>query len=182
MVTESFFRQRRIALLLLPAALLIAAAAACGEGEQRDGADEALVLEQASYRVAGSITLEALSTDEVEKVGEAEDGDGREVYRQKTGEREWELLTLGEDGWTVWQPAAVAAAIGDLAGRLDVPEEEVEVQEATRVTWPDACLGVPQPDEACAQVLTDGFRIILSVEGTAYEYHSNLDTTIRALR
>jgi hypothetical protein len=178
-----YLRKRWTAFLMLSSmALLMAVAAACGEGEQGEDGDETLVFEQASYRPADFVTFEALSTDEVEKVGEAEDGNGREVYRRKTGEKEWQLLTQGDDGWTVWQPAAVAAAVADLAERVDAPEDEVEVREATRVTWPDACLGVPQAGEACAQVLTEGFRIILDYQGRAHEYHSDLGTTIRPLR
>jgi hypothetical protein len=181
MMMASCLRRRLPAFLWLPAVLVVVLAAACGEAEEGGGADDALVFEQASYRVARSVSFETLPDEEVEKVGEAEGGDGREVYRQKTGDEGWQLLTRGEDGWTVWQLAAVAGSIADLMERLDVPEEEVRVQEVMRVTWPDACLGVPRAGEACAQVLTEGFRIVLGVEGKAYEYHSDLGTTIRAL-
>jgi hypothetical protein len=181
MITASCLRRGLRTFLLLPAILVVMLAVACGEGEEKAGADDALVFEQASYSVAGSVSFDALPDEEVENVGEAEDSDGRKVYRQKAGEKGWQLLTRDEDGWTVWQPAALTASIADLAARLDVPPEDVGVQEVTRVTWPDTCLGVPRAGEACAQVLTEGFRIVLGAEGKAHEYHSDLDTTIRSL-
>ncbi|MHB1384447.1 MAG: hypothetical protein ACYCYC_08955, partial [Bellilinea sp.] len=43
------------------------------------------------------------------------------------------------------------------------------------VDWPDACLGVESPEIVCAQVITPGYRVILSAGGNAYEFHTNLD-------
>ncbi|MDI6857877.1 MAG: hypothetical protein QME71_06145 [Dehalococcoidia bacterium] len=171
-------RKRPVTFLLLAAALALMAAG-CGEGKGEGREGETLVFEGVTYQAAGSLGVDALSEEEAEQVGESEGGQA--VYRRKAQGKDWQLLTQDEGGWTVWEPSAVAVAIDDLAGRLDAPAEEIEVQEVTRVTWPDACLGAAQPGEACAQVLTDGFRIILSVEGRAYEYHSDLHVAVRPL-
>ena len=173
-------RKGYVTFLLLTAALALTVAG-CGEGEGKGNGGGTLVFEGVTYQAADSIALDALSEGEVEQVGGREEDEGHAVYRRKAGGEDWQLLTRDEDGWTVWQPPAVTGAIDDLAGRLDAPADEIEVQEVTRVTWPDACLGVPRPGEACAQVLTDGFRIVLSVEGRAYEYHSDLQTSLRPL-
>jgi hypothetical protein len=66
-----------------------------------------------------------------------------------------------------------AAAIADLAARLDVNEDSITVVSAERVDWPDACLGVSQPDVACAEMITAGYRIILEANGQTYEYHTD---------
>jgi len=43
---------------------------------------------------------------------------------------------------------------------------------AEAVEWPDASLGNPQPGMVYAQVVTPGYKIILSARGQQYEYHS----------
>jgi hypothetical protein len=68
---------------------------------------------------------------------------------------------------------ATAAAVAELAARLDVKEDAITVVSADRVDWPDACLGVSQPDVACAEVITPGFRIFLEASGQKYEYHTD---------
>jgi hypothetical protein len=63
-------------------------------------------------------------------------------------------------------------AIQDLAGRLSIAEDEIEVLEAIAVVWPDASLGCPEPGMRYRQVPMDGALIRLQVEGRIYEYHS----------
>jgi hypothetical protein len=60
----------------------------------------------------------------------------------------------------------------DLAGRLSISADEIEVLEAKAVVWPDASLGCPQPGMRYRQVPMDGALIRLLVEGKVYEYHS----------
>ena len=74
-------------------------------------------------------------------------------------------------------PAAVAAAQQALADLLSIDPTSITVVSVDAVDWPDACLGVPTPG-ACAQVITPGYRIILSVSGQSYEFHTNLDGTL----
>ncbi|MCL4862756.1 MAG: hypothetical protein KJZ93_25310 [Caldilineaceae bacterium] len=66
----------------------------------------------------------------------------------------------------------VQQAVADLAERLGVPVDEVELVEAEAVIWPDGSLGCPQPGMMYTQVLQDGMRIVLRVAGEEYHYHS----------
>jgi hypothetical protein len=68
---------------------------------------------------------------------------------------------------------ATAAAKADLASRLGVAEDEINVEGVEFVEWPDSCLGVSQPDMVCAEVITPGYRIILEANGQTYEYHTD---------
>jgi hypothetical protein len=68
---------------------------------------------------------------------------------------------------------ATAAAVADLAARLDLKEDAITVKSAERVDWPDACLGISQPDVACAEVITPGYRISLEANGGTSEYHTD---------
>lgn len=65
----------------------------------------------------------------------------------------------------------VEQARADLAARLDLPPDEIEVVAVEMVVWPDAGLGCPQPGMAYVQVPQDGYRIRLRAGGRLYAYH-----------
>lgn len=67
--------------------------------------------------------------------------------------------------------AIVGAAIADLADRLAVPADEIELVEFARVTWSDGSLGCPEPGVMYTQALVDGTRTVLRHDGSAYAYH-----------
>jgi hypothetical protein len=73
--------------------------------------------------------------------------------------------------------APVSAAVDDLAARLGT--RAIEIVSVQPVDWPNACLGLARPDEACAQVITPGLRVILSAASRQYEYHTDLSTRVR---
>ena len=58
----------------------------------------------------------------------------------------------------------MSAAKKDLAGKLDVDAELIEVKESMFVVWNDGSLGCPRPDEIYTQVEEPGYRIILEYE------------------
>ncbi len=60
----------------------------------------------------------------------------------------------------------------DLAKRLSITVVEINVAEAAGVIWPDSSLGCPQKGMAYAQVLTQGYRILLEYAKNQYEYHA----------
>ncbi len=66
---------------------------------------------------------------------------------------------------------AVTYAKKDLAKRLDIPANAIKVLEHEEATWPDASLGMPEPGQMYAQMLTEGYRIIIEAEGKQYQYH-----------
>lgn len=72
------------------------------------------------------------------------------------------------------QPGVASMARADLAARLQIEPEEVEILEARRVYWSSAALGCPQPDRAYAQVMTEGWFIRLAVGAAEYRYHSSV--------
>lgn len=75
-------------------------------------------------------------------------------------------------------PQAVLEAVNQLSEELGVSVEDIEIREFEQVEWPDACLGIPQEGQACAEVITPGFRVALEVNGEPYEVRSNLDGTV----
>lgn len=66
----------------------------------------------------------------------------------------------------------VAEARKDLAKRLSVEPESLDLLEISEVVWPDASLGCPQPGKAYPQVTREGFLIRLRFGKRVYRYHS----------
>jgi uncharacterized protein len=62
-----------------------------------------------------------------------------------------------------------------LAEQLGVDPSVIVYDGLDQTVWPDACLGLPEPDEMCAQVETPGYLLILTVDGVSYRFRSNLD-------
>ncbi len=72
--------------------------------------------------------------------------------------------------------AYVAIARTDLAARLGIAPDRIDVAAARVVTWPNAALGCPRPGMAYADQVIDGALIILRLGARSYEYHSGGDT------
>lgn len=66
----------------------------------------------------------------------------------------------------------VTFAMNDLAQRLKVPYEAVQLLSVETKVWPDSSLGCPHPEMAYTQVQQDGLLIKLQAEGQIYPYHS----------
>lgn len=62
----------------------------------------------------------------------------------------------------------------DLTLRALVKQEAISVLAATPIEWPDGSLGCGRPGQAYTQAVVRGYRVVLSANGTAYAYHSDL--------
>jgi len=72
----------------------------------------------------------------------------------------------------------VEKARADLAQRLGISKDEINVVEANSVVWPDGSLGCPEQGMQYAQVLTPGYLIRLRYQEQQFEYHASRGTTI----
>jgi hypothetical protein len=70
-------------------------------------------------------------------------------------------------------PTAVDAAQQALALKLGVSSESVQMLSFTQMTWRDSCLGVEITNQACLDVITPGYQIVLQANGEQYIYHSD---------
>jgi hypothetical protein len=66
----------------------------------------------------------------------------------------------------------VDLAVADLAQRLSIAADQIDVIEVEEVVWPDTSLGCPQPGMRYRQVPMDGLLIRLAVGDQVYDYHS----------
>jgi hypothetical protein len=68
-------------------------------------------------------------------------------------------------------PEAVMDAVrADLSARTGIDASGATVVTAEAVAWPDGSLGCPQPGVMYIQVVTPGYHVVLSLEGTTYDY------------
>ncbi len=67
------------------------------------------------------------------------------------------------------------AAKEALSEETGIAVEDMEVVDAHTADWPDACLGLVEPDEVCAQVITPGWQVLILAEGEEYVLRTDED-------
>jgi len=83
------------------------------------------------------------------------------------------ISPLAAPGLSTEADIAVRAAIADLAAKRKVASDKIQVVSAEAVDWPDTSMGCPQPGMFYAQVIVQGFRIVLSIDGQQVTYHTD---------
>lgn len=62
-----------------------------------------------------------------------------------------------------------------------IPQGQLKVVSFSQQSWPNSCLGLPQPDEACAEIfIENGWRVVMSNGRQTWNYRS--DNTGRIVR
>ncbi len=72
----------------------------------------------------------------------------------------------------------VAVAKTDLMQRLGVTEEDILVKSVEEKQWRNSSLGCPQPGMMYLQVITPGYRIVLTVGENDYDFHTDMSRAI----
>lgn len=67
----------------------------------------------------------------------------------------------------------VRAIRRDLSRRTGIPTRKLRIVEAQRRTWSDRCLGLPAPNQICAQALTPGWQIVVTNGQQRWTYRSD---------
>lgn len=71
------------------------------------------------------------------------------------------------------QQSAVQRAKKDLAQRLDISENEIQLASVAEKEFPDMSLGAPVEDEMSAQMISSGWQINLNANGKPFEYRAD---------
>lgn len=69
------------------------------------------------------------------------------------------------------QEQAVILAKQAASKHLNLPVEQLTVQQAQAIDWPDSSLGCPQPGMMYLQVITPGFKVLLKAAEKTYPVH-----------
>jgi hypothetical protein len=67
----------------------------------------------------------------------------------------------------------VRAAVNDLTAQLKAAPQQVQVISVTPTDWSDTSLGCPKPGMFYAQVIVEGYKIVLAAGRDQVEYHSD---------
>jgi inhibitor of cysteine peptidase len=78
------------------------------------------------------------------------------------------------------QNKAVEIVRNQLASQLKVEASSLELVSVESINWSDACLGLPQAGETCAETSTPGFEITFTSGGQNYTFHT--DTSASMIR
>lgn len=113
------------------------------------------------------------------KIGEADPIGETDEVRQPATQRDMDAALEAcapveeeDTGQEAESEHLVEMAKADLAQRLGLSADEIEVQSVEPTEFPDASLGVPEPGKSYAQVVTPGYIIELSADGETYRYHA----------
>ena len=68
---------------------------------------------------------------------------------------------------------AVETATKDLAKRLDLSVEDIDLRSVSERDFPDMALGAPADGEMAAQMISSGWQIDLKADGKKYEYRAD---------
>jgi hypothetical protein len=68
-------------------------------------------------------------------------------------------------------PAAIGFVVAKAAEEQGVSEASVRVVSYEQQTWSSTALGCPEDGRSYAQILTNGYRVVVLVEGSALAYH-----------
>jgi hypothetical protein len=68
---------------------------------------------------------------------------------------------------------AQSAAHDALAAHLGVDRSAITVRKVVETEWPDSCLGLTQPGQACQIGSVAGYRVVLDVGEAAYEVRTD---------
>ena len=61
---------------------------------------------------------------------------------------------------------------------LAVPLESIQIQDVERMDWPNSCLGLPEGDEVCAEVITPGWLLTFNIDNQEYRYRVDSTGTV----
>jgi hypothetical protein len=81
------------------------------------------------------------------------------------------LLTLEPIPITLELRRLIEIAVNDLADRISIEPDQVELIDITEETWQDTSLDCPQPGVMYTQIIDQGYSIILQGIDILYEYH-----------
>jgi hypothetical protein len=105
------------------------------------------------------------------------EGERFEIHTDETGDQ---IVICGGTDLEPTQPPtptdlpdAVEAAAAYVAAELGAPADDVSVVSYETVDWPSSALGCPQPGEAYLQVITPGYRVVVSVAEEPIEVHAD---------
>jgi len=68
-------------------------------------------------------------------------------------------------------PPAVALSVqNQISQTLGVAVENIKITQVGQKDWPNGCLGLPQGNEVCTEVVTPGWLLTFNINNQEYKY------------
>jgi len=61
---------------------------------------------------------------------------------------------------------------------LGVPVESIQLESIEQTDWPNGCLGLPEPEEVCTEVITPGWLLVFNADGQEYRFRVDQTGTV----
>lgn len=61
---------------------------------------------------------------------------------------------------------------------LGVAVENIQITKVEQMDWPNGCLGLPEGDEVCTEVITPGWLLTFNINGQEYRYRVDKTGTV----
>src|SRR4026208_1364518 len=61
---------------------------------------------------------------------------------------------------------------------LGVPVESIQLKSVEPTDWPNVCLGLPEPEEVCNEVVTPGWLLVFTADGQEYRFRADQTGTV----
>jgi hypothetical protein len=89
------------------------------------------------------------------------------------------LATPGNPDLENASPPDVALTVQNQVSEiLGVSVESIQIEQVEKMDWPNSCLGLPEAEEACAEVITPGWLLAFHVNGQEYRYRIDETGTV----
>jgi len=156
--------RKRLALLIL-----IATIAACGGGAIGEGSTTTSAVGQAPTTTKPPLVTTTLTT-----AASTTTTDGATATTSGTTTTGVPTVsTTLPDNDTQVPDELLAAVLADAASRSGLDASTFVVASGEAVDWADSSLGCPEPGMGYMQVITPGYRVVLTSGATSLEYHLN---------
>jgi len=73
----------------------------------------------------------------------------------------------------VLPPEAAINIQNQISQTLGVAVESIHLESIEQMDWPNGCLGLPEPEEACTEVITPGWLLAFNIDGQAYRFRAD---------
>jgi hypothetical protein len=76
-------------------------------------------------------------------------------------------------------PPEVALNVqNQISASMGVAAENIQIKQVEKKDWPNSCLGLPEGNEVCAEVVTPGWLLTFNINGQQYKYRVDQSGTV----
>lgn len=75
-------------------------------------------------------------------------------------------------------PEPVQDAVSTFSAETGTSMDAISIISFDQTEWPNACLGLAEEGEMCAQVITEGWQIMVNAGGQEYEIRADMQASI----